>query len=351
MTMRDSEVGPVTTPNRIAGVFATPAPVSGAVPCPLVLAPLAGYSDLPFRLLCREQGAALAFTEMISSHGLAQDQEKTRLMLASVPADRPLVVQLFGAVPEIMAEAAARVCGLMGDGVAGIDLNMGCPVRKVTKRGAGAALMTRPDLAEAVIRAVVRAARAARPGKVPPVSVKIRSGKDAAHQNAAAFAQMAEAAGASLVSVHGRTWAQAFGGEADWQAVRKVKAAVGIPVIGNGDVTNFAQARARLLESGCDAVMIGRGALGNPWLFAGRERPMNLAGRLPLIRRYLELCEEHLDTARALFRIKNQVCRLLSGLPAAAALRQAVLGAGAALEIGRTLEEAGRPPSPHGEPC
>lgn len=295
---------------------------------PFVLAPLAGYTDLPFRLLCREQGAALVFTEMVSSHGLQQAQRKTLAMLNSVAAERPVIVQLFGADPEVMAAAAAKVCTLPVDG---IDLNMGCPVRKVVKRGAGVALMRSSDTARAIIRAVCAAS-------FLPVSVKFRSGWNAEQINAVAFAQMAEEAGAALLTVHGRTWTQAFGGRADWQVVAAVKQAVGVPVIGNGDIGSHADGCQRLAASGCDAVMVGRGALGNPWLFAGRERPHNLAERLPLLHRYLELCERHLVVERVLFRIKCQVNRLLSGLPGAAQFRQQVLACPSTADIRRCLD-------------
>lgn len=314
----------------LQGASPAPFPVAGGLhlQSPLVLAPLAGYTDLPFRLLCRELGAGLVFSEMVSSHGLHQGQKKSAAMLQSVPKERPLVVQLFGAEPDIMAAAAARICELPVDG---IDLNMGCPVRKVTRRGAGAALMSEPERAAAIIQAVCAASSL-------PVSVKFRSGRDAAHLNAVSFARMAEDAGAAFLTIHGRTWAQAFGGQADWSLVRAVREAVRIPVIGNGDIDSFATAQERLQASACAAVMVGRGALGNPWLFAGRERPQTLAGRLPLLHRYLALCEAYLPVERVLFRIRNQVCRFLAGLNGAATARQKVLTCTTTGDIGRCLD-------------
>ena len=279
---------------------------------PFVLAPLAGYTDLAFRLLCRELGAGLVFSEMISSHGLLYNQKKTWEMLQSIPEERPLVVQLFGSDPAIMAAAAARLSSLPIDM---IDLNMGCPVRKVTKKGGGAALMKDPVRAESIIRAVCSASSL-------PVSVKFRSGYDADHINAVDFGQMAENAGAALLSVHGRTWAQAFGGRADWQVICAVKKAVAIPVIGNGDILTPAAGLSAMEETGCDAVMVGRGALINPWLFGGQECPETLATRLPLLQRYLALAEEFLPVERVLFKIKNQVAKLLTGLPGVGTWRQ-----------------------------
>ncbi len=197
---------------------------------PLVLAPLAGYSDLPFRLLCRQFGAGLCVSEMISSHGLAYGQAKTLSMLASDTAERPVSFQLFGADPAIMAEAATILSSRNPDL---IDINMGCPVKKVTKRGAGAALMANIALAEQLVRAVVDNCSC-------PVTVKIRSGPNPNAVCAPEFARMAETNGASAVAVHGRTWKLGFSGEADWQIIATVKKEVAIPVFGNGDVQNYA---------------------------------------------------------------------------------------------------------------
>lgn len=280
----------------------------------LVLAPLAGYTDLPFRLLCRENGAGLCFSEMVSCHGLVYGQKNTYELLQTVAEERPFAVQLFGSDPELMAQAAAIVSTLPVDL---IDLNMGCPVRKVIKKGCGAALMNDPQRAEAIIRAVC--------GRTSlPVSVKFRSGWTAATLNAPEFAAMAEAAGAAAVTIHARTWAQGFGGRADRNVIRAVKEAVSIPVIGNGDILSHADGLAMMAETGCDGVMAGRGALGNPWLFAPAGRPDRLSERLPVLERYLHLAQQYLPLAKVLFKVKNHAAKFLTGLEGAARIRQAL---------------------------
>ena len=282
---------------------------------PFVLAPLAGYTDLAFRLLCRELGAGLCFTEMISCHGMVYQQKNTLVLLQTCPEDRPLGVQLFGANPEIMGEAAAMITK---DDADFIDINMGCPVRKVTRKGAGAALMGDMELAKAIIGRVAANSQL-------PVTVKCRSGLDWENIIAPAFAMMAEDAGAVAVTVHGRTWKQAFSGTADRQVIREAQQQVTIPVIGNGDILHYEDGLQMLDQTGCAGVMIGRGALGNPWVFSRRGRPDTLQGRLPVIQRHLELAAGYLNVDKMLFRLKNHVGRYLSGLPGASRIRQEIM--------------------------
>ncbi|XOF33339.1 MAG: tRNA dihydrouridine synthase DusB [Candidatus Electrothrix sp. YB6] len=296
-----------------------------------VLAPLAGYTDLPFRLVCREQGAGLTVSEMISCHGLVYGHDKTLAMLRTLPAERPWAVQLFGNEAEIIGRAAA----LLSEHPADIlDINMGCPVRKVVKKGSGVSLMKPESLAkaEAIIRAVIA-------NTDRPVTVKFRSGWNDRSIIAPEFAQMCEAAGAAAVTIHARTWAQQFGGRADRKIIAAVKQAVSIPVIGNGDILTHEDGLEMMAETGCDAVMIGRGALGNPWLFRPGGMPETLAGRLPVILCYLQLAEEHLDTERLLFRIKNHTGRFLNGLPGAVKMRQEIMGCRSVGELRALLQE------------
>ncbi|XCN71672.1 MAG: tRNA dihydrouridine synthase DusB [Candidatus Electrothrix aestuarii] len=284
---------------------------------PFILAPLAGYTDLAFRLLCREMGAGLVVSEMISCHGLIYGQKKTLSMLQTVPEERPWAIQLFGNEPELMGQAAALISQRPVDI---IDINMGCPVRKVIKKGSGAALMKEENLqtAEGIIRAVVAHTHC-------PVTVKFRSGWTNEKIIATDFAQMAEAAGAAAVTLHARTWAQQFGGKADRQVITAVKKAVNIPVIGNGDILCYEDGLEMMQETGCDGVMIGRGALGNPWVFRPEGMPAPLSARLPVILRYLELAEKYLNIESLLFRIKNHTCRYLSGVHKAAEIRKRII--------------------------
>jgi len=284
---------------------------------PFILAPLAGYTDLPFRLLCREYGAALCYSEMISCHGLVYRQQNTLDMLRTVYEERPINIQLFGSEPAAMGEAAAILSDYPIDM---IDINMGCPVKKVIKKGAGAAMMKEPQLAEKVIRQVCANTNL-------PVSVKIRSGWSHDWITAPDFAKMAEKTGASAVAVHGRTWTDGFGGKVDRSVIKAVKEAVSIPVIGNGDILSYNDGLAMMAETGCDAVMIGRGALGNPFVFRPEGRPTNIAGIIPALRRHLELIEEYFPPERVLARTKNQAGRYFKGLPGSSKIRQLIYSA------------------------
>ncbi len=281
----------------------------------VVLAPMAGVTDFAFRRLCRSCGAALTTTEMVSARALVYRDAKSRELLFIPEDEHPAAVQLFGHEPEIMAEAAAMALEVSGADV--LDLNMGCPVGKIVKGGDGSALMRDPELASRMIEATVRAVSV-------PVTVKFRKGWDNGSVNAGSFAQMCEQAGAAAVAVHGRTRVQLYGGRADWDIIREVKSAVHIPVTGNGDIFTGADAARMLRYTGCDAVMIGRGSFGDPWLFTradaavrGENEPElpTLAERLDTATAYVASLAEHRGERSACLTARHVLPWYLHGVP------------------------------------
>lgn len=224
---------------------------------PFILAPMAGVTDLPFRLLCREQGAGLVCMEMVSAKAIFFHNKNTEELMEIHPRERPVSLQLFGSDPDIISEMAKKI---EEKPFSILDINMGCPVPKVVNNGEGSALMKNPKLVEEIVAKTVKAIH-------KPVTVKIRKGFNDSMINAVEIARIAEGCGAAAVAVHGRTREQYYAGQADWEIIRKVKEAISIPVIGNGDVTDGPSAKAMLEQTGCDGVMVGRAVRGNPWIF------------------------------------------------------------------------------------
>lgn len=289
----------------------------------IVLAPMAGVTDLPFRLLCKQQGAGLICMEMVSAKAIYYNNKNTEELMEIHPEECPVSLQLFGSDPDIISEMAKKI---EEKPFSILDINMGCPVPKVVNNHEGSALMKNPKLVEEIVSKTVKAIK-------KPVTVKIRKGFDGEHINAVEIAKIIEASGAAAVAVHGRTREQYYSGQADWDIIRQVKEAVSIPVIGNGDVTNAMTAKALIDQTGCDGVMIGRACRGNPWIF--REITSYLeTGVIPArptkeeiektILQHAELQLKYKGEYTGIREMRKHVSWYISGYPHSARFRQAI---------------------------
>ena len=289
----------------------------------IILGPMAGVTDLPFRLLCKEQGAGLLCMEMVSAKAILYKNKNTEALLEIHPRELPVALQLFGSDPDIISEMAKRI---EDRPFSVLDINMGCPVPKVVNNGEGSALMKNPSLVEKIVSKTVKAIR-------KPVTVKIRKGFDEEHVNAEEVASAAEAGGASAVAVHGRTREQYYAGKADWDIIARVKQKLTIPVIGSGDVTDGESARRLLEETGCDGVMIARAARGNPWIFReireylesgrklGRPGPEEIRDT---VLRHARLQLEYKGEYVGIREMRKHVSWYTAGYPNSARLRQRI---------------------------
>ena len=301
----------------------------------VVLAPLAGITNLPFRLICRQAGASFAYTEMVSVNGLVREGAKTLALMKSSPGDRPLGIQLFGEKPDDLAEAA-RMVEEFGDL---LDINMGCPVRKVVGTGAGSALLQEPLKIAAIIRAV-RAATAL------PLSIKIRSGWHCGDNVFQEVGRIAEAEGCDAISLHPRSRSLMFSGHADWSQLAEMKSALSIPVVGSGDLFTPEDCLRMLRETGCDGIMIARGALGNPWIFrqlqelqlTGRYTPVSRSERADTIDNHLSLFIEEQGEAVAVREIKKHIGWYAKGFAGASEIRRKANSSGSIQEIRQLTE-------------
>lgn len=294
-----------------------------AIPSRTVLAPLAGVTDSPFRRICRELGAGLVFSEMVSADGLARNQEASMSLARFCPSERPIGIQIFGSDAETMAIAAQRLLPLKPDF---IDINFGCPVKKVVNRGAGAALLKDLNTLAQITRSVVQATPI-------PVTAKIRSGWDSIHTVAIDAARTLEDCGVAAITIHPRSRTMAFEGNADWTLIGKIKQTVSIPVIGNGDVNTAEDAARMISETGCDFVMIGRAALGNPWIFSQANAVLqgekdyltpNPRERIEMYIRHLRDEVEWLGEYRAVRYMRKHISWYLKGMPNNSSVRASI---------------------------
>ena len=287
-----------------------------------ILAPLAGITNLPFRLLAKEAGCALVCSEMVSAHGLVNKSDKTERLMDSLPEEKPLSVQIFGSDPEIMAGAAGLV---ESSGADIVDINFGCSVRKIVKNGSGVALMKSPKTAEALIKAIRNAVRI-------PLTIKIRTGWDPTGNQAFEISEIAEACGVDAIAIHPRTATQSFSGRADWSIIAALKKQVSIPVIGNGDIFSAQDAINMLEQTRCDAVMIGRMAIGNPFIFPqvlarlrGEEAPeVDLDRRFEMMIRYLQESVKYLGEEIACRMMRSRLCWFAKGLRNSSHFRKSI---------------------------
>lgn len=287
----------------------------------LLLAPMAGVSDEVFRSLCIDQGASLTYTEMVSAKGLSYANEKTQDLLLLAPNEKIIAVQLFGNEPAVLADEAAWIEEHLGTKLAYIDINMGCPAKKIVRKGDGCALMKTPDLAARIVYEVAQAVKV-------PVTVKFRRGFNLDDETAVPFAKLMESAGAQSMTVHGRYAEQYYRGKADWGVIARVKEAVSVPVVGNGDIKSGEDVLALLKETSCDAFMIARAAQGNPWIFAEANmalkgestiHPPSATQRIAMARRHAKLLAQR--GGRTIVRMRKHAMWYLTGLPGATAAR------------------------------